>query len=83
MALKFSMNGWRRQLSTGVQELRDIAQAIKDGDHYDEDDLDAAINELICLSNCINCVSIEGDKDFKDMSDLEVALMSEDETQND
>ena len=80
--ITFSMNGWRRQLSEGVQELRDISQAIKNDDHYDEDDLIATVGELICLSNCINCVSIEGDANFKDMSELEVTHIDNGDSEN-
>lgn len=73
----FSMNGWRRQLSEGVAELRDIVQAIKDDEDYDEDDLVAAMGELICLSNSINCTSIEGIDNFTDMSEIEISHLDE------
>lgn len=75
--VSFSMNGWRRQLSEGVAELRDIVQAIKDDKDYNEDDLVAAVGELICLSNSVNCTSVEGVDGFTDMSDLEISHLDE------
>ena len=70
--MKFSMNGFRRQLSNDCQQLKEIALSIISGDLYEHDDLIDAVNQLITHSNVINCVSIVGDANFSDMSDLEI-----------
>lgn len=70
--MKFSMNGFRRQLSNDVDSLREVAERIKNGDWYDPEELYEAVNQVITHSNVINCVSIPDDPEFKDMSDMEV-----------
>ncbi len=75
--MKFSMNGWRHNLSDKVKELRDVASTILNDEWFDADELRDAVTELICMSNSINCVYIEGDELFSDMSDLEIAHLDE------
>ena len=70
--MKFSMDGFRRNLSSDVRELRDIVKCIVAGEYYDEDDLISAMNEIIISSNVINCVSDSDNDLFNDMSDVEV-----------
>lgn len=70
--MKFSMNGFRRQLSTDTEALRDIARDVMNGEMYDKEDFVEAINQLITHSNVLNCVSQQDDPEFVDMSDLEV-----------
>ena len=70
--MKFSMNGFRRQLSNDVEALKLISKAIIAGDFYDEEEFVDAVNDLIIKSNVINCVFQDDDEDFSDMSDLEV-----------
>lgn len=70
--MKFSMNGFRRQLSGDVQDLRDLIKAVIDDEWYDKDDLVDNINKIITASNVVNCVYQDGDKDFSDISDIEV-----------
>lgn len=70
--MKFSMNGFRRQLSTDTEALRDIARDVMNGEWYDEEDFVKAINQLITHSNVLNCASQQDDPEFVDMSDLEV-----------
>lgn len=70
--MKFSMNGFRRQLSNDVSKLSELVEDVLRGDHYDEDDLVEAMNDVITHSNLINCVYSEGDEHFDDMSELEV-----------
>ncbi len=77
--MKFSMNGFRRSFSEDVKELRDLAQSIVRDEHYDKEDLIKAVNNVICNSNCLNCVYTADDPDFSDMSDLEVPLLEEEE----
>lgn len=70
--MKFSMNGFRRQLSRDIETLRDEVQRVLSDDFVDKDDLRIAMNEVITHSNVVNCVYIENDADFNDMSDLEI-----------
>lgn len=70
--MNFSMNGFRRSLSADVSHLRDVAKDIIDGNHYDDEDLIDAVNDLICSSNGLNCVYIKDNPDFVQMEDLEV-----------
>lgn len=66
----FSMNSWRHQLSEQVGDLRDLAQAILDNGELDRDELKRIVGDLICSSNHINQVVLEGDHHFSDMSDV-------------
>lgn len=77
--MKFSMNGFRRNLSDNAQELRDLAQSIVRDEWYDKEDFIAAVNNVICSSNCLNCVYTADDPDFTNMGDLEVPLLEEEE----
>ena len=70
--MKFSMNGFRRQLSNDCRQLKEIALSVISGDLYENDELIDAVNQLITHSNVINCVSIAGEANFSDMSDLEI-----------
>ena len=54
--VQFSMNGWRRQLSENMQELRDMVTSVLDDDYIDKDDLRNVVDELIALSNSVNCL---------------------------
>lgn len=74
--MKFSMNGFRRSLSNDVSALRNVAQDIVDGSHWDEEDLIDAVNTLITHSNVINCVSSKTDPDFSEI-ELEVPHLGE------
>ena len=70
--MKFSMNGFRRQLSTDTEALRDIARDVMNGERYDKEDFVEAINQLITHSNVLNCVYQQDDPEFIDMGYLEV-----------
>ena len=70
--MKFSMNGFRKNLSRDTATLRDIVQAVVDGNYYDKQDLIDAINQIITHSNVINCVFQKDDPDFSDISDIEI-----------
>ncbi|ABC29630.1 hypothetical protein HCH_02853 [Hahella chejuensis KCTC 2396] len=71
--MKFSMNGFRRQLSGDVERLRKLSlSVIVAPDEYAIEEFVEALNEVIQKSNVLNCVYTEGDPDFTDMSDLEV-----------
>lgn len=70
--MKFSMNGFRRQLSTDTEALRDIARDILNGNFYEKEDLVEAVNGIITHSNVINCLFSKDDPEFTEMSDIEV-----------
>jgi hypothetical protein len=73
--MRFSMNGFRRNLSEDVENLRDLVQSVINDEDYDKEDLVDAINNVICQSNSLNCVSIDGNDDFSLMEDIEVELI--------
>ena len=75
--MKLSMNGFRRNLSGDVQELRDVAAAIVNDDWYEKADLVEAVNAVITHGNVLNCIFSKDDPDFTDMSDLEVEHLDE------
>lgn len=70
--MKFSMNGFRRQLSESCNQLKYIAQRILNDDFYDDEDLVEAVNEIIRHSNVLNCVYTDGDESFTDMSHVQI-----------
>lgn len=66
------MNGFRKGLSEDVDELRQLVEKVVKGDFFDEEELVDAMNKVVTSSNVINCVFVEGDKNFTDLSDLEI-----------
>lgn len=70
--MNFSMNGFRRQLSGDVSNLRDMVENVAFGDWFDREDLINAMNQVITHSNVINCVYCKDDPDFSDLSDIEI-----------
>ncbi len=75
----FSMNGWRRNLSDEVRSLRDTVKQLLDEDELDRDELKRVVDEIICMSNSANCLSIPGDELFSDMSDVYVPILDEED----
>ena len=72
MSMKFSMNGFRKQLSNDVHVLKNMVSSVVAGEFYEIDDLINAMNDVIRHSNVINCVYQKGDPDFRDMSTIEI-----------
>ena len=70
--MRFSMDGFRRQLNGDVSELKTIVEAVVNDEWYDKEDLVTALNGVITHSNVINCVFDEENEDFNDISDLEI-----------
>ena len=70
--MKFSMNGFRQQLSRDTAALRDLVNDVVNGDHHEEVELIEAMNNLITHSNVINCVYQDDDPMFTDMSEVEI-----------
>jgi len=80
--VKFSMNGFRRQLSNDVADLRELVKDAMNMQLHDKDELIDAMNRVITHSNVVNCVYQKDDPDFVDMSDLEIDHL-EDEPEGD
>ena len=74
----FSMNGFRKNLNCDIENLRELIQSVIDDNDFDKEDLVDAMNQVICHSNTLNCVSIEGNKDFSLMEDLHADLLEMD-----
>ena len=70
--MKVSMNGLRRQLSTATENLKALVVDAAEMTLRDKAELYEAMNEVIQISNVLNCVYEPGDPEFTDMSDLEV-----------
>ncbi|UBR49785.1 hypothetical protein KF947_21150 [Halomonas sp. FeN2] len=81
--MKFSMNGFRSQLSGDIQELRYLVNNVINDEWYSKEDLADALNAVIRHSNCLNCVYSADDPDFTDMGDLEVEPLELDEEHQD
>lgn len=80
--LSYSMNGFRRNLSESLAELKATVKQIADDERIDDDHLDDlmdTVNDLICQSNSVNCVFIADDENFKDMSDMYLIPICEEE----
>lgn len=78
----YSMNGFRRNLNNSLAELKALVKDIADDQRIDEDHLDDlmdSVNDLICQSNSVNCVSIADDANFSDMSDLYLPPFNDEE----
>lgn len=77
--MNFSMNGFRRQLSSDTEHLRNIVNNIVNDQYYDKDDLIDTMNKLVTHSNVVNCVFHSGDPDFADLSDMEIEHIEQEE----
>ncbi|WP_336941451.1 hypothetical protein [Vibrio cholerae] len=75
--ISFSMNGFRRNLHSDLKELKEIVESVINDEWFDKEDLERAMNEVICQSNCLNCVWLDGDENFKNMEDLELPMVNE------
>ncbi|WP_083004874.1 hypothetical protein [Halomonas sp. GT] len=81
--MKFSMNGFRRQFSGDVKELRFIIKNVINDEWYSKEELAEALNAVVQHSNVLNCIYSSTDPDFTDMSDLEVEHLDLDEEHQD
>ncbi len=70
--MKFSMNGFRKQLSADIAELRDLVRDSINMQLHDREDLVEAMNRVITHSNVVNCVYNDNDPDFQDISHIEI-----------
>ena len=69
--MKFSMNGFRRQLSGDIETLLELVRDSMNGELYDREDMVVAMNNVITHSNVINRVFNNDDPDF---SEIELEL---------
>jgi len=69
--MKFSMNGFRRQLSGDIETLLELVRDSMNGELYDREDMVEAMNNVITHSNVINRVFNKDDPDFSEI-DLEL-----------
>ena len=69
--MKFSMNGFRRQLSNDIETLLELVRDSMNGELYDREDMVVAMNNVITHSNVINRVFNNDDPDF---SEIELEL---------
>ncbi|CCO46693.1 hypothetical protein VIBNISOn1_1840076 [Vibrio nigripulchritudo SOn1] len=71
----FSMDGFRTQLSDDVKELRDLVDSVVKDEWFEKDDLTSKMNDVICKSNSVNCISLDGCESFSNLSSIEVELI--------
>ncbi|WP_010322994.1 hypothetical protein [Marinobacterium stanieri] len=76
--MKFSMNGFRRNLSDEVERLRAHVLDVLTDEHVEKDEITDAMNQIICMSNSLNCVYQKDDPDFTNMRHVEVELLEYD-----
>lgn len=81
-AITFSMNGFRRNLHSDIKELKEQVMLVLQDEYFDKDDLAAAMDNVICASNSLNCVSLYGDKDFTLMEELYLPTVDEEAEQS-
>jgi hypothetical protein len=77
--LQFSMNGFRRNLRDDMNDLRDAIE--RNLDQLCEDEQEELIESFVSVAsslNALNCVWIDGDDNFSDMSDEpEIKMLGE------
>ena len=68
--MEYSVNGLRRELSRELRRLRHhLNYELEEGAVEFADEIKESFNELACLSNSFNCVSVKGLKYFDDLSE--------------
>ena len=67
--ITFSMNGFRRNLISDMDELKSVIEDIfKSLDAEEKEDLIDKFDTVACSINSLNSVWINGDENFSDMS---------------
>ena len=75
--MKVSMNGLRRQMTADATKLRNTIECVVNGDYFEREELRGELNDLLCHINVLNCIYMNDDPDFSDMSDVEVEHIDE------
>lgn len=76
-SIEFSMNGFRQNLHSDLQELKDQVMTVLKDEYVNKDDLAAALDSVICSSNALNCVQLDGVDSFTNMESLYLPLIDE------
>ena len=63
--MNVTMNGLRKNLTSATTRLKDTILDVESN----QDEVNFALNDVISLVNSLNCVFIEGDESFTDLSD--------------
>ena len=67
--ITFSMNGFRRNLISEMDELKSVIEDIFESlDAEEKEDLIDKFDTVACSINSLNSVCINGDENFSDMS---------------
>ena len=80
--MKVSMDGLRSNLSSDIEKLREVAEAILKDEWFDKEDFEDAMNDVITASNVLNCIYDNDNESFSDMGHVEVErleVISEDD----
>ena len=80
--MKVSMDGLRSNLSSDIEKLREVAEAILKDEWFDKEDFEDAMNDVITSSNVLNCIYDNDNESFSDMGHVEVErleVISEDD----
>ena len=76
--MKFSMDGFRKNIAGEVAELKDLVEAVLAGEFYDNEDLQDAMNDVICSVNALACVYDDENELFNDLGDaIEIEIIDQ------
>ena len=70
--MKFSMDGFRKQLNIDLIDLKQKIERVVAGKNFDADDLTESFNTIAQHSNLINCVYNDNDETFSDLSHISI-----------
>lgn len=76
--LSVSMDGLRSNLTNDLRKLRDIVKSISDGENFDSRELVEYTDLVIQWSNSLNCIFIDSDENFNDISHKSVEPINQD-----
>ena len=68
--MKFSMDGFRKQLHVDLDDLKQILERVMLGKNFDTDELAESFNIIVQHSNFINCVYSDKEEEFSNLSEL-------------
>ncbi len=70
--VSYSIDGLRKNIASELAELKEGLDLIfQDFDDHETASIKDSFNNIACLSNSFNCVSIDGIDNFSDLSDKE------------
>lgn len=68
-SLKFSFDGYRRNLMRDIEELKEQVRYVANGDNFDSDELVDKFDDVVQHVNILNCVYSNSLEEFSDLSD--------------